>query len=315
MSDRPPAAGRIALLCATRRGARFLERLVAIKPDADLTVVSFPEEPGEPPFLEDIRALATRHGARFVETRNVGSEANAALWTTPPDILFAVSWRYMVPSKVFRQATRGSFVFHDSMLPAYRGFAPTVWAMVNGEDHTGATLIEMVDAVDAGAIVDQRRIPIGPEDTIGDVIERVTTAYLEMLETNLCALLNGTAPRRKQDHALATYTCKRVASDGRIDWSASSRTVHDLIRAHTQPYWGAFTTLDGREIRIWEARRIANPPEYVGRVAGRVIESRRGTGATVLCGDGAILITRAQIDGDPVDAAEILNSLGQTLGR
>jgi methionyl-tRNA formyltransferase len=294
---------------------RFLERVLALAKDAELTVVSFPEEAGEPPFLEDIRHLATSHGARFVQTRQVGNEQSAWLWETPPDVLFAVSWRYMIPPEVYLRATRGSFVFHDSLLPAYRGFAPTVWAMVNGEDHTGVTLFEMVDAVDAGAIVDQRRIPIGLDDSIADVMERVTTGYLEILEANLSAILNGTAPRRMQDPALATYTCKRVAADGRIDWNASSRTVHDLIRAHTRPYWGAFTTLDGRQLRIWEARRIANAPVYVGRVPGRIIESRRGTGATVLTGDGAVLITRAQLDGEPVDAAEILRSLGQTLGQ
>ena len=312
----PPAAPRrrIALLCATRRGARFLERLLTLAPDAELTVVSFPEEPGEPPFLADIRELATRHGARFAETRQVGGVRHAALWEPPPDILIAVSWRYMVPAQVYQRARSGAFVFHDSLLPAYRGFAPTVWAIANGEDHTGVTLFEMTEAVDSGAIVDQRRIPIGRDDTIAEVMERVTTEYLTLLEANLASLLDGSATRRPQDETLATYTCKRVAADGRIDWSASSRAIHDLVRAHARPYWGAFTVLDGRECRIWEARAVADPPVYVGRVPGRVVEVRAGSGVTVLTGDGALLVRTVQLDGDPVPASEVLRPVGRTLG-
>lgn len=305
---------RIALLCATRRGARFLERLVALAPHAELTVVSFPEEPGEPPFLADIRALAARHGARFAETRQVGSVRHAALWEPAPDVLIAVSWRYMVPPQVYERARHGAYVFHDSLLPAYRGFAPTVWAVANGEDHTGVTLFEMTEAVDSGAIVDQRPIPIGPDDTIAEVMERVTSVYLTLLDANLAFLLDGSAARRAQDHSLATYTCKRVAADGRIDWSASSRAIHNLVRAHTRPYWGAFTSLDGRECRIWEARVVIDPPVYVGRVPGRVVEVRAGTGVTVLTGDGALLVKTVQLDGDPVAASEVLRPVGLTLG-
>ena len=305
---------RIALLCATRRGARVLERLVAIVPDAELSVVSFAEEPGEPPFLADIRGLSVLHGARFTETRQVGSSRHAALWEPAPDLLIAVSWRYMVPPHVYERAKNGAFVFHDSLLPAYRGFAPTVWAIANGEDHTGVTLFEMTEAVDSGAIVDQRRIPIGRDDTIAEVMERVTTEYLTLLETNLASLLDGSATRRPQDDALATYTCKRVAADGRIDWSASSRAIHDLVRAHTRPYWGAFTFLDGRECRIWDARAVADPPVYVGRVPGRVVDIRAETGVTVLTGDGALLVKTVQLDGDPVAASEVLRPVGRTLG-
>lgn len=305
---------RIALLCATRRGARFLERLIALAPDADLTVVSFPEEPGEPPFLEDIRDLAVRHGARFAETRQVGGVRHAALWEPPQDILIAVSWRYMVPAQIYQRARNGAFVFHDSLLPAYRGFAPTVWAIANGEDHTGVTLFEMTDAVDSGAIVDQRRIPIGRDETIAEVMERVTAAYLALLEANLASLLDGSASRRAQDEALATYTCRRVAADGRIDWSASTRAIHDLVRAHTRPYWGAFTFLDGRACRIWDARAVEDPPVYIGRVPGRVVEVKAGTGVTVLTGDGALLVRTVQLDGDPVAASEVLKPVGRTLG-
>lgn len=306
---------RITLLCAAARGLHVLECLIRLAPEARLTVVSFPEEPGEPRYLGDIRHTALMHGAEFIEARSVGRNAHLANSEYSTDVLLAVSWRYMVPPHVYRRARKGAFVLHDSLLPRYRGFAPTVWAMVNGDDYTGATLFEMADDVDSGPIVDQRRVPIGSDDTISDVMQRVTSKYLELLEMNLPALLAGTAIRQPQDHAVATYTCKRTAADGEIDWTAPSRTIHDLVRAHTHPYWGAFTTLARRELKVWATKLLPGYPQYVGRVPGRIVEVRPGVGAVVLTGDGAILATRVQVDGEPVTASEILKSPAQTLGR
>lgn len=308
--------GRIVLLAATRRGVRVAERLMELVPPARVTLVTFKEEPGEPLFFDDMQALADRRGAAFVEARQVGSPRLAALWEDEVELLLAVSWRYMVPQRVFTSARRGAFVFHDSILPRYRGFAPTVWAIVNGEDHTGATLFEMVDAVDAGAIIAQRRVPIHTDDTVATVIEAVTDAYVAILEGHLGALLDGSARREAQDEAVATYTCKRVAADGRIDWGRSTREIHNLVRAHTRPYWGAFTTLDGRPLRIWAAQPLADYPPYVGRVPGRVVEIRPDRGTVVLTGDGAILLTEVQLESEPATtASSVLRSPATTLGR
>ncbi len=132
------------------------------------------------------------------------------------DLMFVVSWHYLIPRSVFQGATLGSFVFHDSLLAEYRGFAPTVWAMINGASQTGVSLLEMADDVDSGAIVNQERVPIGADDTIATVLDRVTEIYLVLLERNLPALLKGQAPHTPQDRTQATYTCKRVPEDNLI---------------------------------------------------------------------------------------------------
>jgi methionyl-tRNA formyltransferase len=308
---------RIVLLCATRRGYRFLERLTKLSPDAEIIVFTFREELWEPPFLDDIRELTLAHGGRFFEARQVGASAWESFWkTTPVDVMFAVSWRYMIPAEVFRRPRRGTFVFHDAMLPRYRGFAPTVWAIINGEHHTGVTLFEIAEDFDSGDIVDQQAVSIGPDDTIAVVMERVTEGYLNVLTRNLQLLLNGNAPRRPQDHSLATYTCRRLPDDNGIDWTASSETIYNLIRAVSSPYPGAYTYLEGRRIRVWSARRLPSAHAYVGRIPGRVVEVRRGEGAVVLTGDGALLLRQVQQEGDEiVRADDVLNSQSQTLGR
>lgn len=307
---------RIVVLCATQRGYRFLQKLTELLGvPTDLVVFSFPEETWEPPFLNDIRDLTLAKGWQFFEAKQVGAERWNHFWeTTEVDLMLAVSWRYMIPPQVYRRARLGAFVFHDSLLPQYRGFSPTVWAMINGENHTGVTLFEIAEDVDEGLIVDQERVPIGPDDTISIVLERVTQTYLALLERNLDELVKGTARRIRQDHSQATYTCKRLPEDNQIDWTASTRDIYNLIRAVSAPYPGAYTYLSGKKMRVWSAKRVLDNRPYVGRIPGRVVEVRRGEGTVVLTGDGALMLCQVQIeDGEIVCASEVIKSPSQTL--
>ncbi len=308
---------RIAVLCATRRGFRFIQKLTELAPQSEITVFSFPEEPWEPLFLDDIRELTLAKGGQFFETRQVGSPRWRNFWeTTTMDLMFTVSWRYMISADIYQQPRLGTFVFHDSMLPEYRGFSPTVWSIVNGEDHTGVTLFEIAEGVDEGDIVAQKRVPIGQDDPIAVVLERVTQAYLDLLEQNLDGLMAGTTPRYLQDHARATYTSKRIPEDNQVDWTKSTTEILNLIRAVSAPYPGAFTYLSGEKIRIWAAQRIPNAQQYVGRIPGGIVAVRPGKGSEVLTGDGSLLLTKAQIEGgETVCAADLLNSLSHRLGR
>lgn len=307
---------RIALLCATQRGLHFARTLRALEPDADMVVFSFREESHEPPFLDDIRAFALEIGVEFVEARQVGVSTIAHVWEREPfDLLFAVNWRYLVPPAIFTLARKGAFVFHDSLLPRYRGFSPTVWAMVNGEASTGATMLHMADGYDAGDIVDQDAVAISGDDTIASVMDRVTQLYDELIRRNLEAIKNRTATRHPQDHSRATYTCRRLPEDNEVRWALGTTEIHNLIRAVTKPYPGAFTTLDGRRVRVWSARPLENAPTYVGRVPGRVV-GVSADGAMVLTGDGTLLVRELGEDGgSPMPASILLNRLGLTLGR
>ena len=307
----------IAVLCATQRGYWFLKKLIELAPEVRLEVFSFAEEPWEPPFVADIRDLTLSKGGQFYETKQVGGKRWSHFWeTTNIDLMFAVSWRFMVPAQVFTRPRLGTFIFHDSLLPEYRGFAPTVWSIVNGEDHTGVTLFEIAEGVDEGDIIAQQAVPIGADDTIAGVMERVTETYLALLEQNLGNLLAGSAPRFRQDHTRASYTCKRLPEDSLIDWNASTQTTYNLIRASSRPYPGSYTYLEGQQLRIWAAQRLTKERHFVARVPGRIVEIRPGVGSVVLTGDGTLLITEVQYeDGAVVCADEVLNRISYTLGR
>lgn len=308
---------RIALLCATQRGRLILQKLFEWLPQSKIVVFSFREEPWEPPFFDDIREVALGKGGQFVEARHVGHSRLESFWeSTTIDLMLVVSWRYLIPRSIYRRPRLGAFVFHDSLLPEYRGFSPTVWAIINGADHTGATLFEIAEEVDAGDIIAQERIPIGHDETICEVMAHVTESYLQLLEKHLDQLLSGNAKRYPQNHRLATYTCKRVPDDNLIDWTAPAEKVFNLIRAVSSPYPGAHTSLGGRPIRIWSARRVSDESCFAGSIPGRVVEVRPGEGSVVLAGNQRLLLTRVQPDGrEVVCAADVLNSLSMTLGR
>lgn len=308
---------RIVTLCVTRRGYLFIQKLTELAPQSELIVFSSPEEPWEPRYLTDIRELTLTRGGQFFETKQVGSPRWHQFWeSTAVDLMFVVSWRFMVPARVYQRPRLGTFVFHDSMLPTYRGFSPTVWSIINGEDHTGVTLFEIADGVDEGDIIAQKRVPIGPEDPIAVVMERVTQTYLDLLEQKLDDLIQGNVPRYPQDHSRATYTSKRLPEDNQIDWTAPTEHIFNLIRAVSNPYSGAYTYLDGQKIRIWSARCVSNARHYVGSIPGRIVEVRPGEGSVVLTGDGSLLLTEVQLDGgEVICATDVLNRLSHTLGR
>jgi len=307
---------RIILFCATQRGYLVLKRLLDLASEHELTVFSFKEQPWEPPFLENIRNLALQSNADFFEAKQIHGEHLRDYWeNTSVDLILAVSWRYMIPRSIYSRAKLGAFIFHDSLLPVYRGFSPTVWAMINGETYTGGTLFEIAEAVDSGPIIDQQKVMIGELDTIQTVMDRVTETYIDLLEKHLPDLLRNAAPRLPQDHTKATYTCKRIPEDNLIDWVLSSAAVYNLIRAVTQPYPGAFTFLNGRRLKVWAAEKIPYG-RYVGRVCGRVVEIRPGTGTVVLTGDSALLLTRVQFENEPIQIADsVIDSLSMTLGK
>jgi methionyl-tRNA formyltransferase len=307
---------QIVVCCATQRGYRFLQRLFALAPEHTIFVFSFREDPWEPPFLEDIRQLTLSHGQQFFEAKQIAGAQWAAFWdSTSIDMLFAVSWRYLIPPALYSRFRRGAFIFHDSLLPHYRGFAPTVWAIINGATRSGVTLFQIAERVDAGDIVDQQAFPIGPDETIAEVMEQATQTYLLLLERNITTLLEGEIVTTPQDEAAATYTCRRLPEDNLIDWSQATTQVYNLIRAVSYPYPGAFTYWQDQKLTIWQAQTIPDAHSYVGRVPGRVVEVQPGKGVTVLTGDGSLRLVLVQLEGhDPIQADKILTKLSYTLG-
>ena len=306
----------IVTLVAADRGRRCLEKILALKaPEDRLDVFTFKETPWEPPFSQSILDLSHRTGSPASVTTKVHQASFQHIWDARPDIIFVVGWRYMIPASVYESAKVGCFVFHDSMLPKYRGFSPSVWSMRNGEASTGATLFEIAEGVDEGRIVCQREVPFTNEDEISSVTEKVTRVYLEILEAIWPQLPDGLT-LREQDHSVASYTSKLIPEDFYLDFNThSTATLHNYVRSYSRPYPGAFTRLNGDKLTIWKAR-IQETPTYVGSIPGRPVSINSDGSVTVATSDGLLRIETVSVnDGAPLSANQVINKLGFTLGR
>ena len=150
---------------------------------------------------------------------------------------------------------------HGSYLPAYRGRAPLNWAIINGENFCGETLHVMEKSFDTGCIVCQKKIEIGPEDYVGEILPRVASCALDVLKESMPAILSGNPKLTPQDETKASYYGKRTPEDGIIDFSKSAREVFNLIRAVSRPFPGAFFDAEGRRAIIWRAH-IGAPTDF-----------------------------------------------------
>ncbi len=233
-----------------------------------------------------------------------------------PDIAFLVGVRVVVAPPIYEGIPLGALAAHDSLLPGYRGFAPLNWSKLNGETQTGVSLFFLQERMDEGAIVGQRKVPIGAEDSAAQVLERVCDATTDLVFEAYELACRGKLGSVSQDSAAATYTCSRAPIDGLIDWRQSTRSIFNQIRALGTPFPGAYTYHRGVKITIRAARPVDQHRTYVGRIPGRVVGIDPQAGSIeVLTGDGILRIAEVQLDeGEPLAATRVVRSIRDSLG-
>jgi len=204
---------------------------------------------------------------------------------------------------------------HYAPLPRYRGRATVNWAVIAGEPYTAITIHVIDHGLDTGNILFQRQVPIGRDDTVGDLYTRLNQLQRQHLGETVTRFLDGDVGV-KQGAEPPTYGCTRLPADGEIDWSAPTERVAALIRGLDKPYPGAFTYLNTRRVVVWRARAVDSPPDYQGRVPGRVVNvSRAEQYVDVLTGDGVLRIFEVEVEpGAPVAASAVIGSVKETLG-
>ncbi len=141
--------------------------------------------------------------------------------------MLCIGWHYLVPETVVRHLEGRVFVAHDSLLPKLRGFAPLPTALLTGERRTGVTFLRVGASVDDGDILWQQEVPIEPNDTIGDLIQRITPLYRDGTEQLLRGELRD---RRPQDASQATYSIWRDEQDYWIRWGDSAQAIERAVR-------------------------------------------------------------------------------------
>lgn len=239
----------------------------------------------------DMGARAADHGLPFLGVVSANSD-DAVAWVQAldPDWIIVVGWSEICRAPLLSKARRGGIGYHPAPLPALRGRAVLAWTILLGLTETAGTLFTLEATVDSGAILAQRRFAVDQHETLPTLMAKHMAALSEMWADLLPRLAKGPLEGVEQDEALATYCAKRVAADGRIDWSWNPHSIDRLIRAVSAPYPGAFGILGTRKLIIWEAE-VWNGQRHYG-LPGQVVQVG-GQGVLVTCGDGgAILIRR-----------------------
>jgi methionyl-tRNA formyltransferase len=271
-------------------------------------VVTHEDDPNETRWFASVAEVARGAGCRAVTPADPGDPGLVAeIEAIRPDFIFSFYYRRMIPERVLALARHGALNMHGSLLPKYRGRAPSNWAVLHGERETGASLHYMVARPDAGALVDQQAVPIGPDDTAIEVADRVADAAVTVLRRSLPRLLDGSARATPLDLAKGSYFGGRRPADGefRFDWPA--QRIHDLVRAVAPPFPGAYARLGDAILRVHRTRRLGaaaagHEGPSVGVEDGMIVAT---------CGDGGRLeLADVQLDDGRLDAARFMEIFG-----
>jgi methionyl-tRNA formyltransferase len=210
-----------------------------------------------------------------------------------PDISIVVAYGHILPKRVIDLPRLGTLNIHASLLPLLRGAAPIQAAIRQGFRETGVTIMRMVQALDAGPIVLTAAVPILDDETYGELQNRLAEVGALTLVEALTLIDVGGVREVPQDDSLATYAGKVTRDDARVDWNLSSDEVSRIIRAY-DPKPGAFTTLNGLDVKLFGARNV-DDQSVAGSNPGSVISS--SDGIIVACGEGSIWIRDVQPSG------------------
>lgn len=261
---------------------------------------------------DDISRRAAALGVTVFPDTSITGVA-AVVDDVAPDAVVVSSYNRIIAADLL---ARCPFVnVHYAPLPRGRGRATVNWALINGDDRAWITIHHVVPALDAGGILFQDSVAITPHSTVATLYRELDELQQRHLAAATAAAIAGD-PGTPQDEGRATYYCTRVPDDGEIDWSSRSADIDRLVRALQPPFPLAFTWL-GLERLAVEAVELPNgPPDYEGRVPGRVVAVDRAGGTVdVLTGDGVLRVRTVRlVDGEPVAAASVIKSVKSTLG-
>lgn len=226
-------------------------------------------------------------------------EALGILQELEPELIVVAAYGKILPPEVLELPKLGCVNVHSSLLPKYRGAAPINWAILNGEDETGVTIMYMAEGLDTGDILAQRSTPIDINENAAELFYRLADLGAELLIEVLKQLDQGTAAAVTQNDNLSCYAPMLSKELSPMDWAKTARQLHDQVRG-LYPWPAATTILDTVRCKIV---RTSLPGEHSGQTPGTVLQADK-RGLRISCGDGEVLeILELQPDGKKVMAA------------
>lgn len=282
-----------------------------------VAVVTQPDRPrGRGQRVSDapVKALAVDRGLHVLQPERLSREAlEAEMQGLQLDLGIVAAYGKILPEWLLQIPRLGMLNVHASLLPRYRGAAPVHRAVIAGESETGVTIMRVVKALDAGAMLAHAVRPISPNDS-SDVVERdLATLGADLLVNILDDFAAGRITEVPQDDAAATYAPRLTKEEGQIDWSLPAVTIHNRIRG-LRPWPGAYTTLNTRRLVIHHSQ--LSDADAGGALPGTCIVAG-SAGITVACGDHrSITLLQVQPEGKRVmPARDFVAGHGRLTGQ
>lgn len=220
-------------------------------------------------------------------------EALKILRELNPDLIAVAAYGKILPKEILELPRLGCVNVHSSLLPKYRGAAPINWAILNGEDETGVTIMRMAEGMDTGDILAQAVTPIDINENAAQLFDRLAGLGANLLVGVVGELELGTAKPTPQDDSQASYASMLSREQSPMDWTRTARQLHDQVRG-LFPWPAATAVLDGTRCKVLDTVLAG---ETGGKAPGTVVQADR-RGLRVACGDGGVLELRAlQPDG------------------
>lgn len=277
-----------------------LEALVKAGHDV-VGVVSQPDKPqgrGRKLVPTQVKQAAMRLGLPVFQPETLrDGEFERILSSVDPELIVVVAYGKILPGFVLDYPKYGCINVHASLLPKYRGAGPIQRAIIDGEKVTGVTTMYMSEGLDEGDILLSRETEIAPDETAGELFERLSELGAELLIETIGEIESGRAVRTKQDDALSSYAPMLKKEDGDIDWNKTAAEIVNLVRG-TNPWPMAYTRYEGETMKVISARADGG---WIGGEPGKILEivsnPDKSKSLAVGCADGRVLIDALQFKG------------------
>ena len=270
-----------------------LKRLVESgrTPVAVLTQPDRPAGRGRKLTASPVKRYAQEHGIPVLQPTTLRDDAIVVrLQALEPDLLIVAAYGLILPQAVLDIPTHGCLNVHASALPRWRGAAPIQAAILAGDETTGISLMSMTAGLDCGPVFHIEEVDIGPDETAGELHDRLAELGGNTLVEHLDRIVAGAIRATEQDETQATYAPKIDKQDAAIDWSLPAAEIARRVRAYN-PFPGAFFHAGEERIKVWQAAETNGDGE-----PGTVLQCNQN-GIVVACGDGALRLLELQLPG------------------
>jgi methionyl-tRNA formyltransferase len=291
-----------------------LAALIEIGHDVAL-VLTQPDRPsgrGMKLKASPVKELALQHQIEVFQPETLKDlDAQSYIEAVKADVMIVAAYGLIIPTNVLQMPRLGCYNIHASLLPRWRGAAPIHRSLLAGDAETGVTIMEVVPALDAGAMILKGVLTIGARDTSQSLHDELAKIGADLMVVAMKQLAEkGSLPATPQDESLVTYAAKLQKSEASIDWSQSADLISRQVRAFN-PFPVAHAMLGGEVCRIWMATAVGSA---VNETPGKVLD----VGATiqVACGEGVLSIEELQSPGGKrLKARDFVTGHGLKVGQ